>query len=116
MLRQKIQLKLKLNNMLDLQYEKQNQTDPNSLISSYNFGFRPMIVIVVGTIAITILLNNYFRSDNIKLNTNSSIISEKPEVIKKNDVISKNIEPVKSVINDQVNYKKKIDPKYQKQY
>ena len=91
---------------LDLQYEKQNQTDPNSLISSYNFGFRPMIVIVVGTIAITILLNNYFRSDNIKLNTNSSIISEKPEVTKKNDVISKNIEPVKSVINDQVNYKK----------
>ena len=68
---------------LDLQYEKQNQTDPNSLISSYNFGLRPMIFIIIGTIVLTILLNNYFRSENIKQNTNSSIISEKPKQFKR---------------------------------
>ena len=88
---------------LDLQYDKQNYVDSDSLKSSYNFGPMSIIVVVVGTITITIFLNNYFRSENVKLNPNSSIITEKDEIIKKNDVISKTIELEKTANNVQVN-------------
>ncbi len=96
---------------LDLQYDKQKYVNSGSLSPSYNFSFMRIIVIIIGTIAVTILLNNYFRSDNVRLNTNSSIITEKVEVIKKNDVISRAIEPVKSVIIDQVIPKIENTPK-----
>ena len=88
---------------LDLQYEKQKNIDSSSLRSFYNFGPRAVIIIVVGTIAVTIFFNNYFRSDNVKSNINSSIIAEKAKVIQKNNFIPKIIELEKSVINDQIN-------------
>ena len=90
-------------NELDIQYEKQNYIDSNSSMLSYNFSPKPTIAIIVGTIAITILVLDFFRPNTVKQKTNSSIIPEKVEgVEKKIDVTPKIIEPVKLVINEQI--------------
>ncbi len=90
---------------LDLQYEKQSYIDSNSLKPSFVFGPWSIIVIIFGTVSTTILLNNYFWSNNVKPNTNISATIEKAEVNKKNDAAIKTIEPVKPFINDQVYHK-----------
>ena len=48
-------------NELDIQYEKQNYIDSKSSRLSYNFSPKPTIAIIVGTIAITILVLDYFQ-------------------------------------------------------
>jgi len=91
-------------NELDTQYEKQNYIDSNSSMLSYNFSPKPTIAIIVGTIAITILVVDYFRPNTVKQKTNSSIIPEKIHVIEeKIDATPKIIEPVKLVINERIN-------------
>ena len=90
-------------NELDIQYEKQNHIDSNSSRLSYNFSPKPTIAIIVGTIAITILVLDFFRPNTVKQNTSSSIIPEKVEVVKnKFEVTPKIIDPVKLVINEQI--------------
>ena len=91
---------------LDLTYDKQKNIDSNPIGPSYNFKLFPIIAIIVGTIIITVFLNDYFRSDKVKANTNSQIIFDKAGAIKgENDAILKVIEPVKSVINEQGTFK-----------
>jgi len=88
---------------LDLKYEKQSYIDSNSSIPSYNFGPKATIAIIVGTIAITILLFDYFRPNTVKQNPSSPIITEKTVIIeKKGDVIPTTVEPIKPVINEQI--------------
>ena len=90
-------------NELDTQYEKQNYLDSNSLRLSYNFSPKPTIAIIVGTIAITILVVDYFTPATIKQNSIGLITPEKFQVIEeKIDVIPKTVEPVKPVINEQI--------------
>ena len=92
-------------NELDTQYEKQNHIDSNSSRLSYNFSPKPTIAIIVGTIAITILVVDFFRPDNGKQNPSVPIITAKAVVIdEKIDVTPKIIEPVRITIN------KHIDP------
>jgi len=92
-------------NELDIQYEKQNHMDSNSSRLSYNFSPKPTIAIVVGTIAITILVLDFFRPSTVKQKTSDPIISGKGEIVEnKIEVTPKIIEPVKLVINE------KIDP------
>ncbi|SVD11099.1 uncharacterized protein METZ01_LOCUS363953, partial [marine metagenome] len=89
-------------NELDIQYEKQNYIDSNSSMLSYNFSPKPTIAIIVGTIAITILVLDFFIPSTVKQKTSDLIIPEKVEgVEKKIDVPPKIIEPVKLVINEQ---------------
>ena len=64
-------------NELDTQYEKQNYIDSKSSRLSYNFTPKPTIAIIVGTIAITILLVDYFRPDTGKQNPSGPIITAK---------------------------------------
>jgi len=93
-------------NELDIKYEKQNYIDSNSTKLSYNFSPKPTIAIIVGTIAITILVLDFFRPNTVKQKTSDSIIPEKIQVIEeKIDVPPKIIEPVKLVINEQVDPK-----------
>jgi len=90
-------------NELDIQYEKQNYIDSNSSRLSYNFSPKPTIAIIVGTIAITILVLDFFRPNTVKQNTSGSIIPEMIHVIEeKIDATTKVIEPVKHVINEQI--------------
>ena len=69
---------------LDTQYEKQNYIDSNSPRLSYNFSPKPTIAIIVGTIAITILVVDIFRTNTVKQKTSDSIIPEKVEGVAKN--------------------------------
>ena len=81
---------------LDTQYEKQNYFDTNSSKSSYNPTPKPIIAIIVGTIAITILVLDFFRPSTVKQKTSGSIIPEKIQIIEeKIDATPKIIEPVK---------------------
>jgi hypothetical protein len=90
-------------NELDTQYEKQNYVDSNSSSLSFNFSPKPTIAIIVGTIAITILVVDFFRPSTVKKNTSSSIIPEQIATAEpKIEVTPKTIEPVKLVINDQL--------------
>jgi hypothetical protein len=90
-------------NELDTQYEKQNYLDSNSPRLSYNFSPKPTIAIIVGTIAITILVVDYFTPTTGKQNSSGSIIPEKFQIIEeKIDVIPKTVEPVKPVTNEQI--------------
>jgi hypothetical protein len=98
-------------NELDTQYEKQNHIDSNSSRLSYNFSPKPTIAIIVGTIAITILVFDFFRPNTVKQENSGSIIPEKVEgVAKKFEVTPKNIEPVKLVINEQIDPIKENKP------
>ena len=90
-------------NELDTQYEKQNYLDSNSSRLSYNFSPKPTIAIIVGTIAITILVVDFFTPTSVKQNSSGLIIPEKFQVIEeKIDVIPKTVEPVKPVTNEQI--------------
>tara|TARA_B100000287_G_scaffold300622_1_gene283773 strand:- start:183 stop:992 length:810 start_codon:yes stop_codon:yes gene_type:complete len=87
---------------LDLQYENKSSIDSNSIKSSMNFGLRSTLAIIVGTIAITILLIDYFSPENVTPNTSDFNITHKAVIIDKNiDVIPKAVEPVKTIINEQ---------------
>ena len=90
---------------LDLRYERQNYTVSNPLNSSYNFGPAQTIAIIIGTIAFTIILNNYFSLDDTKQNEKNLMPTEKHEITKKKyDSISEAVQPVKkNVIDAQVN-------------
>ena len=88
---------------MDIQYEKQNYIDSTSSRLSYNFSPKPTIAIIVGTIAITILVFDYLRPSTVKQKNSGSIISEKVEGVEnKIEATSKIIEPVKLVINQQI--------------
>ena len=90
-------------NELDTQYEKQNYLDSNSSSLSYNFSPKPTIAIIVGTIAITILVLDFFSPNPVKQKTSGSIIPKNVEGVKKKiDVPPKVIEPAKLVINEQI--------------
>ena len=90
-------------NELDLQYEKQNYIDSNSKKLSYNFSPKPTIAIIVGTIAITILVIDYFRPTSVKQKTSDSIIPGKVENFQnKIEGTPEIIEPVKLIINEQI--------------
>jgi len=90
-------------NELDLQYEKQNYIDSNSTKLSYNFSPKPTIAIIVGTIAITILVLDFFRPTAVKQKISDSIIPEKVEIVQnKIEGTPKIIEPVKLIINEQI--------------
>ncbi len=90
-------------NELDLQYEKQNYIDSNSKKLSYNFSPKPTIAIIVGTIAITTLVLDFFRPITVKQKTSDSIIPEKVEIVQnKIDATPEIIEPVKLIINEQI--------------
>ena len=90
-------------NELDIQYEKQNYIDSNSTNLSYNFSPKPTIAIILGTIAITILVLDYFGPNPIIQNTRSTIIPEKVKVAEnKIEVTPKIIETVKLGINEQI--------------
>jgi len=98
-------------NELDTQYEKQNYIDSKSSRLSYNFSPKPTIAIIVGTIAITILVVDFFRPNTVKQKTSGLIIPEKVEIVEnKIDVNPKNIEPVKLVINQQIDPLKENKP------
>ena len=88
-------------NELDTQYEKQNYVDSNSSSLSFNFSPKPTIAIIVGTIAITILVVDYFSPSTVKQNTSSSIIPEQIVIIEpKIAVIPKNTNPEILSINE----------------
>ena len=88
---------------LDTQYEKQNYLDSNSSRLSYNFSPKPTIAIIVGTIAITILVVDFFTPNPVKQNSSGLITPEKFQVIeKKIEVIPKTVVPVKPVINEKI--------------
>ena len=90
-------------NELDTQYEKQNYMDSKSSRLSYNFSPKPTIAIIVGTIAITILVVDFFTPTTVKQNSSGLIIPEKIQVIEeKIEVTPKIIEPVKLVINERI--------------
>ena len=93
-------------NELDTQYEKQNYIDSNPSRLSYNFSPKPTIAIIVGTIAITILIVDYFTPTTVKQNSSGLITPEKSQVIEeKIDVIPKVAEPVIPIINEKINSK-----------
>ena len=88
---------------LDLQHEKQNYINPSSSRLLNNFKINPTITIIVGSIAITIILVNYFRPNTIKQNSSGPNFTEKAVIIEeKIDVMPNTVEPVKHVINEQV--------------
>ena len=88
---------------LDIQYEKQNYIDPNSSKLTYNFSLKPTIAIIVGTIAITILVLDFFKPSTVKQKTNGSIIPEKVEGVENKFVVpSKIIESVNLVPKEQM--------------
>ena len=90
-------------NELDTLYEKQNYIDSKSSRLSYNFTPKPTIAIIVGTVAITILILDFFRPNTVKQKNSGSIIPEKVEVVEnKIEATSKIIEPVKLVINERM--------------
>ena len=98
-------------NELDTQYEKQNYIDSNSSRLSYNFSPKPTIAIIVGTIAITILVLDFFRPSTVIQKTSGSIIPEKIQVIEeKTDATPNIIKPVILVINEQIDPLKKNIP------
>ena len=88
-------------NELDTQYEKQNYIDSNSSSLSFNFSPKPTIAIIVGTIAITILVVDYFRPNTEKQKKILSIIPEQVVTAKpKIAVIPKNTNPEILSINE----------------
>jgi len=90
-------------NELDTQYEKQNYIDSKSSRLSYNFSPKPTIAIIVGTIAITILVVDFFRPNTVKQKTSGLIIPEKVEIVNnKIEVTPKIIEHGKLVINERI--------------
>jgi len=90
-------------NELDTQYEKQNYIDTKSSRLSYNFTPKPTIAIIVGTVAITILVLDFFRPNTVKQKTSGTIFPEKVEVVEnKIEDTSKIIEPEKLVINERI--------------
>ena len=90
-------------NELDTQYEKQNYIDSKSSRLSYNFTPKPTIAIIVGTIAITILVLDFFSPNPVKQKISDSIIPEKIQIIEeKIDATPKIKEPGKLVINEQI--------------
>tara|TARA_B100000029_G_scaffold508089_2_gene594191 strand:- start:1639 stop:2448 length:810 start_codon:yes stop_codon:yes gene_type:complete len=87
---------------LDLQHEKQSYINPSSSRLLNKFKNNPTMAIIVGAIAITILLVNFFRPNNVKQNLTNSIITEKVVASEeKIDVIPKTFEPVKLGTNQQ---------------
>jgi len=90
-------------NELDIQYKKQNHIDTDSTKLSYNFSPKPTIAIIIGTIAITILVLDFFRPNTVKQKTSGSITPEKAQIIEdKIDLPFKVIEPEILVINEQI--------------
>ena len=88
---------------LDKQYENQSYIDSNSLKPSFNFSPKPTIAIIVGTIAITILVVDFFRPNTVKQENSGSIIPKNVEgVEKKIEVTPKIIEPEKLVISERI--------------
>ena len=87
---------------LDLQHEKQNYINPSSSSLLNKFKINPTISIIVGSIAITIILVDYFKLKTIKQNSSVPNFTEKALVIdEKIDITPKIIEPLKPVINEQ---------------
>ena len=90
-------------NELDTQYEKQNYIDSKSSRLSYNFTPKPTIAIIVGTVAITILILDFFRPNTVKQKNSGSPFPEKVEIVEnKIEDNSKIIEPAKLVINERM--------------
>lgn len=95
---------------LDIKYERQNYKNSNSSRLSYNFKSKPTIAFIC-TIAITILLFDFFRSSTIKLNTSDSPYLDKVrDSEKKSDQTPQIIVPEKITINSQINPKKENLP------
>ena len=88
---------------LDLQHEKQNYINPNSSKSSNYFKIKPVIAIIIGTIAITILLVNFYKPDNFEQNSIGSIINEGVvNTQEKVHITSKASDSLKSTIIEQI--------------
>ena len=95
----------------DLQHEKQNYINPSSSRLLNIFKINPTITIIVGSIAITIILVDYFRLNTIKQNSSGPNFTEKAVTIEeKIDVIPNTVGTVKSIINEQVTPKIKNIP------
>jgi hypothetical protein len=90
-------------NELDIQYQKQSYIHSNSKWFNYNFSAKSAIAIIIGTIAITIIVVDFFGSNTEKQNTIRPIITKQVLTAEpKIEVTPKTIEPVKFVINDQL--------------
>ena len=88
-------------NELDIQYEKQNYIDSNSSMLSYNFSPKPTIAIIIGTIAITILVVDFFKPNTEKQKTILPITPEQVVIAEqKIGVITNNTKPEILSINE----------------
>ena len=96
-----IEAKLK-QHKLDREYENPNYIDSNSSKVSYNFNPKSIIAIVVATITITIFVGKFFRTNTFKQNSTVSIIPKKFQALENNINVVTNVEPEKSVINNQI--------------
>ena len=84
---------------LDMQYENKSYIDSNSIKPSINFSPRSTMAIIIATIAITIIVGNFFKTNTVKKNRSVSIAPKKViELENKIDVV-----PVKPIINKQKN-------------
>ena len=84
---------------LDMQYENKSFIDSNLIKPSINFSPRLTIAIIFATIAITIIVGNFFKTNTVKKNRSVSIAPKKVrELENKIDVV-----PVKPIINKQIN-------------
>ena len=100
----------KKQNELDLQHDNQNFTESDTLWSLFKLRPKQSISIIVGSISIIILLVNYYKSNNVKQDFNSSSLAGKIiNIEKKNDSLPKTIDSTRSGIDEKAGSKiKKI--------
>ena len=83
---------------LDIQHENQSHINSNPIKPSINFSPRSTIIIIVVTIAITIFVGNFFKTNTVKQNRSISIAPKMVRALdNKNDVV-----PVIPIISNQI--------------
>ena len=88
---------------LDMQYEKQNYINPSSSRLLNNFKINRTITIIVGSIAIAIIIVDYFKLKTIKQNSSGPNFTENAVITEeKVDALPETVEPLKPFINEQI--------------
>ena len=87
---------------LDMQYENKSDIDSNSIQPSYNLNPKLIIAIILATIATTIVVVNFIRTNRVKQNPNVSIASKEVNRLEDNIYVEPNVEPVKPVMKNQI--------------
>ena len=91
---------------LDLQHEKQKHISSNSSKTSQFFKIKSAISVIVGVIAITTFLVNFYKPDNLEQSSTGSIINiEVENTQEKNQNISDSIDSLKPIIVEPIDNK-----------